>query len=210
MNRTLILILFLIFSSCVDQKTKQHKPDYDKDLIDEYNQIHRDDRFILAQNSDTLKLAIQSMDKIIEKEPEFIPAYYSKYDYQCRIGNKKGAINTLKKIVKYEKDNLTTYFHLAMIYEQVGLSDSSQYYLELSNEEYGKRCEKGNCSKEDQLNILYQKLYQGELNEGQALDKLKDITTKAEYDFYAPFLQDFNRDEFLKSHCQKIVTDQEN
>lgn len=178
---------------------------YKQELIKNYNQIHKENRFLLVQDLDSLELAIDLMNNLIQKDSGFIPAYQSKYEYLCRIGDKEEALNTLKEIVKIEGSNLSTFFNIALLYEQLQLPDSSQYYLDLSIKNYKKLCEKDNCSDEDRVNLLFQKFYRGDLSEQEALNKLKDITNEYDYAFYASLWKDFNREEFLNSHCQKNI-----
>ena len=189
----------------VDADINSDDSKYSPELIDEYDRIHQDNRFLLSTDFDTLSLAIGLMEGLIEKDPTFLPAYYNKYDYLCRLGEKDEAMMTLKVIAKYEKENYSLLFHMSLIYEQIGIPDSASYYLNSAIDNYETKCNQKKCTEDELADLIFFKLYRGDFDEKEALAKLRDLIGVDDYLFYSSLWENFDHKEVLNLHCQKVV-----
>lgn len=64
-----------------------------------------------------LDLAIDELDKILEKEPDNYDAYYDLGRVYFELGNWEGAISNFENILEYKDQNELIYFYLAQAYE---------------------------------------------------------------------------------------------
>ncbi|MBR1943309.1 tetratricopeptide repeat protein [bacterium] len=64
-----------------------------------------------------LDLAIDELDKILEKEPDNYDAYYDLGRVYFEMGNWEGAISNFENILEYKDQNELIYFYLAQAYE---------------------------------------------------------------------------------------------
>lgn len=64
-----------------------------------------------------LDLAIDELDKILEREPENYDAYYDLGRVYFELGNWEGAISNFENILEFKDQNELIYFYLAQAYE---------------------------------------------------------------------------------------------
>lgn len=64
-----------------------------------------------------LDLAIDELDKILEKEPDNYDAYYDLGRVYFELGNWEGAISNFENILEFKDQNELIYFYLAQAYE---------------------------------------------------------------------------------------------
>ena len=64
-----------------------------------------------------LDLAIDELDKILEKEPDNYDAYYDLGRVYFELGNWEGAITNFENILEFKDQNELIYFYLAQAYE---------------------------------------------------------------------------------------------
>lgn len=64
-----------------------------------------------------LDLAIDELDKILDKEPENYDAYYDLGRVYFELGNWEGAITNFENILEFKDQNELIYFYLAQAYE---------------------------------------------------------------------------------------------
>lgn len=203
-----IVFLPILVLSCgqINDRTAVEAVNFDPQMVEEYNRIHENNRFMFAYDPDTLSLAITLMDGLISQDPDFFPAYISKQIYQCRIGDKLGALETLKEIYTRNPKEIYVLPTISMIYERAGQVDSSRYYLNLAISRFEDRCTMNTCPNDDQVNLIFLMFYRGDISEVVALENLRQVVDNDDYIYYSTLWQDFDRDDFLDNVCEMSIS----
>jgi tetratricopeptide (TPR) repeat protein len=116
MRKIIIYILtILLFSSCDFTSAEEY-----------FNQAY------VLENKGEFEKAILILDKAIDKNPNFRPALINRGADKSYLGDKKGAIEDYKRILKFDIDNTLALYNIGNNYSALKEHEKSIYYFSLS------------------------------------------------------------------------------
>ncbi len=200
--KTNILLIFLILgvtTSCHGQDKKgliNHK------IAQTLNDSALSLFMKYSYQKDSLKKAVQFLDKAIKEDSSYVTAYSNRVSILCGLGDCQGALETLEKLITFRKTYPTPFILEGHILEKTGnLYEATQKY-KIADSLYDSLIESKINVIQNKIGKSYLQLFLKSKDDAViAFDKIKkDIPSKNAKEI-TKLINDFDKDKFINDFC---------
>jgi tetratricopeptide (TPR) repeat protein len=181
----------------------QEKKDLKNDKI---AQALNDTAILLFQKynyqEDSLKKAIQLLEKAIKVDSTYAIAYSNKVSILCSLGDCQAALRTLEKLITFKKTNPTVFIIEGHILEKTGDIDKAIQKYKTADSLYDVQIESKTNVTQNKLGKAYLQLFlKGKEDATIAFNKIKKDVPSQDAELMTETIYDFDRDKFISEFC---------